>query len=332
MVKLRFISDTHFTKGLNDNSEHETKEIVHTPFGHYFKKKLEKETDAITFLAGDIADSTIQTTRFLEGFFSHQHVFFTGGNHELYNSEGKTIYEIKDELRQAFPKSHMFWHYLENDWMWVPGTDKSIAVIGSEFYTDYEYSTLTLEQYNKRQEALNTLYTAYTHKEKEFIPFTELTKEMIIRENMECAAESLNDFRWGNETPTRKITPQLYLELHHKAREEVIRCHTEILKHNPDCKIILMTHHGLSTKCIDEAYLGHRSNASYTSDLEDWVSENLTNVRLVHSGHVHCGKDFKFGKNKTRYLINACGYIHRNEPFRKKKKFNPNLIIDSTEI
>ena len=148
---------------------------------------------------------------------------------------------------------------------------------------------------------------------------------------MLVAKESLNDFKWGWETPSRNITPNLYLELHNKAKEEVKRCYNEILAINPKCKIILLTHHCLSPQCIDDTYKHHKANASYVSDLEDWVNE-FDNIKLVISGHVHCRKDFVFGNNK-RYIINAMGYCAYGEPFKENDvKFNPNLIIDTDDL
>ena len=77
-------------------------------------------------------------------------------------------------------------------------------------------------------------------------------------------------------------------------------------------------------------YVKSKINASYVSNLEDWI-DTMPNIRLVLSGHVHCRKDLTIGKNNTRYIINACGYIPRNEPF-KAPKFNPNLIIDTNNL
>ena len=92
-----------------------------------------------------------------------------------------------------------------------------------------------------------------------------------------------------------------------------------------------MTHHCLSPKCISERYKKGLLNASYTSNLENWVDKQLPGVKLVISGHVHNRCDFTFGKRKVRYIVNPCGYIPYDEPFNEPK-FNPNLIIDTSEL
>lgn len=325
-MKIRIMSDTHFTDGINGKLP-----INHSSFYHYFNKMLKHEDDCVTLIAGDMATGLDYTQAFLEGFFPNERVIFIEGNHLVYQKGRKTIYELQDELRQAYPKTHMYYTYLENDWTFLSNKE-DVAVIGSTFFTNYEYSDLTLEEYNNRQKAYNVWINMYLgSKAKEYVPVTELTKDIILTENMFVTEESLNDFKWGWETPSRNITPQFYLELHNKAKEEVKRCYNEIIAINPNCKIILMTHHCLSPKCINKKYEKHKANASYVSDLEDWINE-FDNIKLVISGHVHCRKDFTFGNNK-RYIVNAMGYCAYNEPFNiDEVKFNPNLIIDTDDL
>lgn len=331
MVKIRLISDIHFDAGLNGLEEHSTKDPNHSPFGSYFGKELKNEKADVTIIAGDLSATLNGHDLFLNTFFNNQNVIFIGGNHEVYRETGQTIYEIKEEMRQAFPETHLFWHYLENDWMWLPGANRSVAVIGSTFYTDYEYTNFTVDSYNEYKKAWNDALKLWGLGNYTYKPVKRLTKKMIIAENKLLASENLNDFRWGLETHITNITPETYLKLNRQAKDEVIRCHKEIVECNPEAKIILVTHHCLSTQCIDTSYVRDKSNASYVSDLEKWICKELPNVRLVNSGHVHCRKDFTFGKDKKRYIVNACGYIRRREPWLNDK-FKPNLIINTEEL
>lgn len=324
-MKIRIISDIHFASGINGSLP-----IKKSAFYHYYNKMLKHDEECVTLVAGDMATGLEYTQAFLEGFFPNERVVFVEGNHLVYQDGHKTIYELQNELRESYPKTHLFHTYLENDWTFI-SKNNDVAVIGSTFFTNYEYNNMTLEDYNKRQEAYNTWINMYLGDNKTYEPASELTNEMILKENMMLASESLNDFRWGWETPSSRLTPNLYLELHNKAKEEVKRCYDEIVQINPDCKIILLTHHCLSPKCIDEKYKNSKLNASYVSDLEDWVNE-FDNIKLVISGHVHCRKDFTFGNNK-RYIVNAMGYCIYEEPFKENDvKFNPNLIIDTNDL
>lgn len=329
MVKLRIMSDLHYTAGINGRSLNET--IEESCLWKCLNENLNKNNEYITLIAGDICEGLKNHIELLEGFFPNQQVIFIDGNHVVYfrqNDGSKPILsEIKNELKKQFPIDHLFWHYLENNWMWL---DSETAIIGSTFYTDYEYCDLTLEEINEIQKQYDVWSLLYglPHRSE---PLKKLTKRNIRRECMIEASVRLNDFKWGKENNVHYLSPEYYLKLHKLAKKEVKRCHDEICALNPNTKIILMTHHCLSPKCISEEYKKGLMNASYTSDLEKWVDDELNNVKLVISGHVHNRNDFTFGKRNVRYICNPCGYI----PYQENTKgvaFNPNFIIDTNDL
>ena len=82
MVKLRLISDVHYTDGINASKY---KPKTHSPFGYYFAKELAKEKDCITLIAGDIAEGSVRQKNFFETYFPNQTVIFTEGNHLVYD-------------------------------------------------------------------------------------------------------------------------------------------------------------------------------------------------------------------------------------------------------
>ncbi len=331
MTKIRILSDLHYTRGINGPDYNKT--YKQSGLYHYFGQKLKKEKPDYTLIAGDICEGVENHEKFLEAFFPNQNVIFVDGNHVIYfeNEDGSKpiLSKVKQELKEKFPKEHMFWHYLENDWMWLDYP--KVAIIGSTFYTDYNYCDLRLDEFNEKLKAWDVWFQAYGFPSK-YEPVTKLTKQVIRNETMAEAISRLNDFRWGKQNATSKLTPEYYLELHKLAKKEVKRCHDEILTVNPNAKVILMTHHCLSPKVISEKYRKGLMNASYTSNLENWVDKKLPGVKLVISGHVHNRNDFTFGNRHVRYILNPCGYIAYNEPFGKEKKFNPNLIIDTEEL
>ena len=331
MTKIRIISDLHYTRGINGPDYEKT--YKQSGLYHYFGQKFKKEEPEYTLIAGDICEGVENHEKFLEAFFPNQKVIFIDGNHIIYftdeNSGKPILSKVKQELKEKFPKEHMFWHYLENDWMWLDYP--KVAIIGSTFYTDYNYCDLTLEEMNKHKKAWENCVALWLGETEESVPYKKLTKSIIRNETMFTAYDRLNDFRWGYETKESHLTPQYYLKLHKLAKKEVKRCHDEILSINPNAKIILMTHHCLSPQCISEKYRKGLLNASYTSNLENWVDKKLPGVKLVISGHVHNRCDFTFGKRNVKYLVNPCGYIPYGEPFNKPK-FNPNLIIETDNL
>ena len=329
MVKCRILSDIHYTSRINgpDYGDSFKKSL----FYEKYHKDLQKEKDCITLIAGDIAAGVDKHEEFLEGFFPNQKVIFIDGNHLPYeytkDNKHPILSELKKELKQEFPITHLFWKYLENDWCWI---DENTAIIGSTFYTDYNYCDLTLEEFNENLKAWDVWTRLYGLPSK-YEPVEKLTKQIIRNETMAESGARLNDFKWGKENNRFYLSPEYYLKLHKLAKKEVKRCHDEILKINSEAKIILMTHHCLSPQCISEKYKKGLLNASYTSDLEKWVDTKLPNVRLIISGHVHNRCDFRFGKRNVRYIINPCGYIPYGED-KNDPLFNPNLIIDTNNL
>lgn len=328
MTKCRIISDLHYTEGINGPSSEESS--INSSLYEHFGQDLQKPVD-VTLIAGDACEGIVKHKELFETFFNNQKIIFIDGNHLVFfiSPEGThpILKDVKNALKKEFPKDHMFWHYLENDWMWI---DNDTAIIGSTFYTDYNYCDLTLEEFNEKLKSWNVWFQAYGLSSK-YEPVEKLTKQIIRNETMSEAGSRMNDFKWGKESKTLYLSPQYYLKLHKLAKKEVKKCHDEILKINPKAKIILMTHHCLSPQCISEKYKKGLLNASYTSDLEKWVDTKLPGVKLVISGHVHNRVDFTFGKRKARYICNPCGYIKYSEPFNEEE-FNPNLIIDTDEL
>lgn len=324
MVKLRIISDLHYTNGINGPDYN--KIYKQSGLWHYFGKKLQEDAD-YTLIAGDICEGIEKHKEFFEAFFPMKKVVFIDGNHVCYERGLPSLSEIKQQLKDEFPIDHMFWHYLENDWYQL---DTNTYVIGSTFYTDYNYCDLTLKEFNNKIKAWSFWSELYGLSSKD-TTVTKLTKPVIRIETMAEANSRLNDFKWGYETKYKHLSPEYYQQLHKLAKKEVKRCHDKIVALNPAAKIILMTHHCLSPKTISEKYRKGLMNASYTSDLEKWIDKELPGVKLVVSGHVHNRCDFTFGKRKVRYIVNPCGYINYHEPFNEPK-FNPNLIIDTKDL
>lgn len=329
MTKIRIISDIHYTSRINGPDFNDP--INTSLFYKKYYKDLQKDTDCVNLIAGDIAAGIDKHKEFLEGFFPNQRVIFTDGNHICYeytkDNKHPILSELKKELKQEFPITHLFWRYLENDWCWI---DENTAVIGSTFYTDYNYCDLTLEEFNEKLKSWD-LWTRLYGLPSKYEPVEKLTKQIIRNETMAEAGSRMNDFKWGKENNRFYLSPEYYLKLHKLAKKEVKRCHDEILKINPKAKIILMTHHCLSPQCISKKYKKGLLNASYTSDLEKWIDVTLPAVKLVISGHVHNRCDFTFGKRNIKYITNPCGYIPYEED-ENEPKFNINLFVETDSL
>lgn len=318
-MKIRILSDTHYDPGINGNG------IFDEKYNGKFKPAV------VNLLAGDISVLPKDTKSFLEKYMGQSICYLIGGNHIEYRKDGHTHKEIINEYKKEFPLDHAFYRFLENDYQFIPGTDNSVAVIGSIFYTDYKLCTYDVDTYNHRQTAWDLMMRSYGLHTTPTEPVKKLTKKLILQENMLSASSGMNDFSWGHYTKTRHLSPEDYLKFHKLAKRKVLECYNKIMQMNPKAKVILMTHHCLSANCISEKYKKSVINSSFASDLENWIDKNMPRVRLVVSGHVHSRFDFTFGKNNIRYICNPVGYIPHSED-EKDQKFNPNLMIDTEEL
>ena len=231
MTKLRILSDIHYTSGLNGPNYGDS--FNTSLFYQKYYNELQKEKDCITLIAGDIAAGIEKHTEFLEKFFLNQKVIFIDGNHLCYeytkDNKHPILSNLKQELKKKFSKEHIFWHYLENDWMWLDYPN--VAIIGSTFYTDYNYCDLTLEEFNEKLKSWH-LWTKLYCLPSKYEPVEKLTKRIIRNETMAEGSSRLNDFKWGKENKRFYLSPEYYLKLHKLAKKEVIRCHNEILAIN----------------------------------------------------------------------------------------------------
>ena len=318
-MKIRILSDVHYDPGINGNGKFDEK------YSGQFQKA------DINLLAGDIAVLPERTTDFLEKFIGESLCYIIGGNHIEYRSDYRTHREIIKEYQKTFPLNHAFYRFLENDYQFIPGTDNSVAVIGSIFYTDYKLCTYDVDAYNNRQTAWDLMMNSYGLHTTPSKPIKKLTKKLILKENLLSASSGMNDFAWGHITKTRHLSPEDYLKFHKIAKRKVLECYKKIIGINPKAKVILLTHHCLSANCISEKYKKSFINSSFASDLENWIDTKMPRVRLVVSGHVHERFDFTFGKNNIRYICNPVGYIPHKED-EKEPAFNPNLIVDTDEL
>lgn len=306
-MKIRILSDLHLDINYN--------------------YPLEYNDDVFTIIAGDTAGVIEEGIEWIRK--NNLKGACIAGNHLVYNYYNKSITDLKEWLKGEFPKNSDM-SFLDNDYIFVPNTNNGVAIIGSTFYTDYRYHSYDVEQYNKRQMYLDTMSLLYGIPTKSE-PAKKLTSKMILDFNMLEAKCGLNDFTYGYVENNVKLTPEDYLKMHNKSKSKIKKCVNEILNINPNCKIILVTHHCLSPKCLSSRYVSSMLNGSYVSELENWADKELPNLRLIVSGHIHNRNDFTFGENNIRYITNPRGYVQYGES-DGDKPFNPNLIIDTDEL
>lgn len=247
----------------------------------------------IALIAGDIAGDQKDIEHFLTKYFPNKKVVFVRGNHDLVYSHDNymlrtSLNTSKKKLTSAFGCNNDLHRFLDDEYIKL---SDDLYVIGSTLYTDY--ALFGMGEIRKRQ--------------------------------MYVGEQFLNDFRFGfiesEEGGVRRLRATDYLKFHKASKRNIKKMHDKIVSENPNAKIILMTHHCLSDKCISPEYKTSRGNASFVSNLEKWVMDKLPNVCIIHSGHVHHCDVFDFGTNgrKIKYILNPIGYLQYGEGENYKK-------------
>lgn len=297
-MKVRIFSDIHVD--------------INQKFPFSFK---EGEKDTFTLIAGDVSGNPKLTKKWIEANI-HNGIFIVGNHDPCYNDLGWTIGKQKRYLAQKFPVDSNVTFLDESVGTManeIPGTD--VLVVASTLYTDYKYasewSQRCLDGVNKRR---------MEQGEKEMMTVEDL--------NMTYGARGLNDFRWGHvedEFDDRRLKQRLVRPDDYKKWFEVtFNKMKEIVEANSDKNIIVMTHHCPSPKCIAPRYVENHMNASYVSDLEDFIFKH-PNIKAWVCGHVHSQFIGQIGSNKQWIVCNPRGYEKETE----SNNWNPNTFLDT---
>lgn len=105
-----------------------------------------------------------------------------------------------------------------------------------------------------------------------------------------------------------RFSSQKWVDTHAKHRDYI----KHVAHHNPDKKIVVITHHIPLTHLGDPSYINDESSYYYFSDLNDLILDN-PNIVGWFFGHSHVGQDEIIGN--TRLYSNPVGYVgeHREQ-------------------
>ena len=134
--------------------------------------------------------------------------------------------------------------------------------------------------------------------------------------DMGNAQVRMNDYSRITLRPMTKWMPYDALQSHMISR---VFLADEFAK-NYNGKTVVVTHHGVSQKSIHDKYVGDDLNASYVSNLDEFVSNSKASIWF--HGHIHYSFDYMLGN--TRVFTNPRGYKNVEENIL----FNPNVIVE----
>jgi len=133
-----------------------------------------------------------------------------------------------------------------------------------------------------------------------------------VETNMGEAAYGLNDFRWGSsegENGNIPLRPYHCLRMHEESLAFIRVTYDKFAPAGK--KIVLVLHHGVSPQAIGLRYRHSSLNASFVSDLEEYIKRYMPKLALIVHGHVH--ERFQYEIGGIPVICNPCGYTDYGE-------------------
>lgn len=265
-----------------------------------------KDNDAFTIIAGDTSGDPKQTIEWVNK--NVKNGLLISGNHLVYNNRKVPIQDLRNELHEAFPIDGNI-SYLDNETGTLVKEVDGIIFIGTCLYTSMRLKS--------------SLYNP----------------EGDIQKNMRFSERSMNDYHWGikdiDDSKDQydyghyiKLSAKDYVEWFERAISNIDKILSDNEASANPKPVVVISHHAPLKDCIGSRYVSEDNNASYCSDLEEFL-EKHTSVKAWIYGHIHNDQRcIEVGrKDGSQYLVinNARGYCTYGENYN----FNPNTFLDT---
>lgn len=239
------------------------------------------DKDTFTVIAGDIAGDYNIAKDWINKNIKNGIII--EGNHIVYNNDKLSLQKLYKRYQDDFPKDSNV-TFLQNDYKIV----NDVVFIGCTLWTDYR-----------------------------------LFGYLGTREPYKC----MNDFRFGiyeevewtglnSKYVDTHLLPEHCINEFKISIEEIERLCDKFMGY----KIVLVTHHCPSIKCLSPNYRHDNISQAYASNLEYFI-KNHSNIVCWICGHSHNQCDFKI--DGCRVVMNCRGYERYNESYN----FKPNKSI-----
>ena len=153
-------------------------------------------------------------------------------------------------------------------------------------------------------------------------------KESYRGRRMRDAARNMNDYNYGNiqrdDGTIDILRPLDTYNMHQESLKQIKRCYDEILYADPNAKIILMTHHPFTSKCVHPRFEDDLLTPAFVSNHDRWL-KNFPHIRYIHCGHVHNRYFCEVGNKHI--ICNPLGYIFHYEHI-VDGPFNINYMLE----
>lgn len=250
-----------------------------------------KEKDVFTVLAGDTSGDPQLTTEWVKKNLKRG--LLISGNHLVYNRQHLPIQDLRQQLADAFPPASDI-TYLDVLTGCFKKEVDGVLFIGTTLYTDFK------------------LKSAYAN------------GKQVQERNMSISWRYMNDYRWGLQSADEHITPMNALDWFKQSFAAIEQAVSENERRPKPLPVVIITHHAPSRACISDQYSDSETNASYASDLEEFI-KNHPSVRAWIYGHVHAAcrtvELSRDGQPSCLLINNARGYVHHLEDHDFTKGF-----------
>lgn len=246
------------------------------------KEEIFYDDDVFTIIAGDISSNVKKKVSWVNANIKYG--LYVAGNHIVYKKDSHCLsLQSKRKYLENIHTLNKDISFLHNNYKIIDNK----VFIGCTLYTDYNYPC---PPYYFNQQ-----------------------------DNMYEALKGLNDFNKSYYIENGKIV-KLHPKHYINEFKQSYKFLNETIKQFQDKECIIITHYAPSSKSIQEEFLGDKLNASYVSELENFILDN-PNIKYWIHGHLHTYHDYKIGD--TRIICNARGYTDY-----EKSIFIKNYIID----
>lgn len=247
------------------------------------------DSDTFTVICGDISGFMNDTVKWIGE--NVKNGVFVEGNHIGYNFNKHSIQYIQQKLEEQFPISANV-SYLNDMYKVVD----DVVFVGGILWTDYRLGGESMRIWNMQ------IAESYMND---------------FKYNHYNIAGTLDNYDNENGATVRRLRPQNCETMHYKTLNAIKYACEQF----PDKKIVVVTHHAPHEKSIGERYVNSKANASYVSDLSEFIM-NHPNIKLWCHGHIHSNSDYMIGD--CRVVCNPRGY----EMYKENKDFNSRFIIE----
>lgn len=298
-MKFRYASDLHLEFAYGDPSFLKPKDsdaVKAKAFSDYCDKLFpphEDDATTVLLLSGDICDNWRAHTRF-RGFWQRAserfaEIIWIPGNHEYYGHKLSEYHDTRIAVTMANEFNNVF-YWNRNKTSYTCGETK-VHVIAATMWTDCDGGN-----------PLTAFAVANQLNDYNHITFADVERDLY-----------------------RKLRVPDVIAEHVRSRDYIIQKTKAFKDQDPNCIVIVMTHHAPSWQSIPDHFKGDVLSHAYAATIP-WreFGEHLPNI-WIH-GHIHDTVDYRI--DAMRVISNPYGYPshYHNEDY------NPAATIQTEEL